>query len=836
MGLGCSAGGLEALVSFFGHVPADSGLGFVVVQHLDPARTSLLPELLQRVTALPVVEAVDGMTVCPGSVCVLPPNKNLSMRGGRLRLSELSEPGHLHSQVDLFLRALAEDQGRNAIAVILSGMGSDGVGGLRAIKDAGGWTLAQDPSTAGAASMPRSAIAAGVVDSVGPPDELPARIVDLLRQSPVVAAAPSSVDAGPATPADSLRRITALLLARCGNDFSLYKAGTLQRRIDRRIALHQLDDIASYLQYVERNAEELELLFRELLIGVTSFFRDPGVWDKLREDGLPTLWAKYPQEHEFRAWVPGCSTGEEAYSLAMAFCETASAMPPGPRHSLRIFATDLDADAIAKARKGHYPKSIAGDVGAQRLARYFTDEGDHYRVAKEVREMVIFAQHNITTDPPFTRLDVLTCRNLLIYFGASLQASLLPVFHYALKPDGLLVLGNAETVGHFEHLFVHADAKHHIYHRTAAPVSLSLIDFPALVAVGSPSLPMTTPPSHNNVGLLTDQLIQQNYAPAAVLVNAEGDIVYISGRTGRYLEPAAGRVNINIHAMARPGLNAALTGVIRKALLQSEPLLLRGIRVEGLDSTQLLDVTVQGLSAPDPLRGRVLIVFKEVAAPPPTPSQLATLDTALSSAELHAELANAREALRVLREDSQASLEELKSANEELQSTNEELQSTNEELTTSKEEMQSMNEEMRTVNAELQSKVSDLTWERNDMSNLLNSTEIATVFLDNQMHLRRFTAFATRVFKLIPSDIGRPLSDLVTLLDYPQFIADAEVVLRTLVFSEKEVGAADGLWYRVRIMPYRTQDNVIDGVVSTFVDITQTKLLEAQLRRLGVQS
>ena len=831
VGIGCSAGGLEALDAFFAHVPADSGLAYVVVQHLDPTHPSSLPELLQRVTTMPVAEATDGLAVRPGCVYVIPPNKDLTLRGGRLCLSEPSAPRGQRMAVDCFLNSLALDQGEQAVGVLLSGMGSDGVQGLHAIKLAGGLVAVQDPASAQSDSMPASAIAAGLADFVARPENLPGHIDN--RPPPGTASPPAPPDRSTADK-QALARITALLRERGGNDFSLYKPSTLLRRIERRMAVQNMPDIAAYAQHLRENLAERDLLFKEMLIGVTQFFRDPAVWETLRTELLPELLARYPQGHHFRAWVPACSTGEEAYTLAMVFSEVVAAASapslPHARYTLQVYATDLDSDAIDKARKGFYPKAIAGDVGPDRLARHFIDEDAlGYRVAKNVRDRVIFAPQNLIQDPPFTKLDLLSCRNLLIYFRPELQAKLFPLFHYALNRDGLLLLGNAETVGNFSHLFAALKLQDHCFRRLdPSPLPRQML-FPAVPPTlhGHEAAVLAAPVE--TLGHLTDQLILQSHAPAAVLVNADGDILYISGRTGKYLEPAAGKVNINLHAMARAGLAEALPGVLQKALRDMQPVTLRGLKVGDGSHATLVDVTAQPLGQPGPLQGRVLVVFQDVAAPPLTRRTRKLAASAANDALLQ-ELQQARDALRTLQEGSQSALEELKSANEELQSTNEELQSTNEELTTSKEEMQSMNEEMQTVNAELQARVKDFTWERNDMTNLLNSTEIATIFLDGEMKLRRYTTLATQLFKLIPGDVGRPLSDLVTELDYPALKADAHEVLRTLVFCEKQVCTRDGRWFRVRTMPYRTQDNVIDGVVSTFVNITETKALEAELR------
>ena len=830
LGIGCSAGGLQALERFFSQVPLDSGMAYVVVQHLSPDHGSALPELLRRFTPLPVVEAGEGMPVEPDHVYVIPPAHDLSLRGGHLRLLEPTAPRGLRLPIDAFFRALAEERRERAIGVLLSGMGSDGVFGLSAIKASGGLSVVQDPASAVADGMPTSAIKARVVDIVAVPEAMPARIADHLRHPlPLLSTDPP---AGVQV-LTALEKIVLLLRDRSGSDFSHYKTNTLCRRIERRMAVHQIGAIDQYVELLRESPQELGLLSKELLIGVTSFFRDPEVWDTLRDAALPALLSSCPEGKVLRAWVPACSTGEEAYSLAIVFKEALERSRPRARISLQIYATDLDPDGIDTARRGLYPDNIAVDVGAERLARFFTpQDGGGFRVVKEIRDAVTFATQNVISDPPFTKLDVLSCRNLLIYFDVELQHRVLPMFHYALRPDGLLVLGGAETAAPFAHLFGALYARARIYRRLAESMPIGALSLPAWrsaptpEAVGSASLERG-----GDLGQLTDQLILQAFAPPAVLVNAEGDILYVSGRTGKYLEPAAGKTNMNVHAMARDGLREALVGVIRKALEDTSPVVLQGLRVGTNGGTQIIDLVVQALDRPATLRGQVILVFKDVATPAPRRKRSKLAGEAESA--LFQELQQARQALQVTHEEMQAAVEELKSVNEELQSSNEEMQSSNEELTTSKEELQSLNEELQTVNAELQSKVDDLTGARNDMVNLLNSTEIATVFLDAGMMLRRFTPHATRLFRLLPGDLSRPLWDIATDLDYPRLQSDALDVLQTLAFKETVVGTHDNRWFRARIMPYRTQDNVIDGVVLTFTDVTEIKHLEAQLRERG---
>jgi two-component system, chemotaxis family, CheB/CheR fusion protein len=604
----------------------------------------------------------------------------------------------------------------------------------------------------------------------------------------------------------------------------------LYRRIERRMGLHQIDTIANYVRHLRENPQELDLLFKELLIGVTSFFRDPAVWEYLKISAIPALLEAYSAGKSLRAWVPACSTGEEAYSLAITFKEVIDQVKPKGRFTLQIFATDLDQDAIDKARQGIYPLNIEADVTPECLARYFAANEKGYLVRKEIREMVIFAPHNIITDPPFTRLDILSCRNLLIYLGPELQKRILPLFHYALSPNGILLLGTSETIASLNHQFTALDNKLRLYRRVDNTAPVAVVEFPTKFPVaphGAPDEREALPPV--DLQQLADQFMLQNYAPAAVLVNDEGDILYISGHTGKYLEPAAGKANWNIYAMAREGLRQALTGVVSRARRQQGAVRLEGLQVDTSSGTQTVNVTVQAIDKPPALRGRVLLVFEKVETQPAGKASRKTVASA-ANRTLEAALQRAREELQTLREEMLAAQEQLKTANEELQSTNEELQSTNEELTTSKEEMQSLNEELQTVNAELQSKVDDLSDVNNDMVNLLNSTEIATIFLDGKLRVRRFTTHATHLFKLIQGDVGRPLSDVVTELDYPQLQQDAQEVLRTLIFSAKVVPAHDGRSFKVRIMPYRTVDNRIDGVVITFTNITEYKMLEAEQR------
>jgi two-component system CheB/CheR fusion protein len=828
VGIGASAGGLEALEHFLSHVPTNSGMAFVIVQHLSPTRKGIMPELLQRTTGMKVIQVKDRTRVQPDHVYVIPPSKDMSILHGVLHLLEPASPHGLRLPIDFFLRSLAQDQQEHSIGVILSGMGSDGTLGLRAIKENGGLVLVQDPATAKFDGMPRSAIDAGLADIVAPQDDLPGRILTYLKRTLLVHTPEQALENKTQS---ALEKAIILLRTHTGHDFSLYKRNTLYRRIERRMGIHQIDKIADYIRYLQENSQELDLLFNELLIGVTSFFRDSAAWEELRESVIPALLASQPAGHALRAWVPACSTGEEAYSLAIVFKEAIGKIKSPKKFTLNVFATDLDKDAIEKARHGVYPANIAADVSPERLKQFFAEVEGGYRVGTEIREMVVFAPQSLIMDPPFTKLDILSCRNLLIYLAPEMQKKLIPLFHYSLRPGGILFLGSAETVGGFTALFASLGGKTRLYRRTESATRAEPIEFPssfvpALPAGTEARLETKTPLSLQS---LADRLVLDHYSPPAVLVNDQGNILYVSGRTGKYLEPAAGKANWNIFAMAREGLRYELTDAFQKVLRQAGAITLKGLRIGTNGEEQFVNLTVQRLEEPEPLRGLVMIVFADVAAPLETkaPGRVGKHGKATVHNPRLAELERKHQQVCM---ELQTTREEMQTSQEELRSTNEEMQSTNEELMTSKEEMQSLNEELQTVNTELQAKVDELSRSSNDMKNLLNSTDIATLFLDNDLKVRRFTTQATKIIKLIPGDAGRPITDLASDLLYPELAADAREVLEKLGFAEKPVNARDGRWFTVRIMPYRTLDDRIDGVVITFADITVAKTLEAQLR------
>ena len=837
VGIGASAGGLEALEHFLKHVPDHSGMAFVVVQHLDPMHKGAMVELLQRICAMPVAQVKDRQKVEPDHVYVIPPGKDMSILHGALHLMPQAMPRGLNLPIDFFFRSLAVDQQERGIGVVLSGMGSDGTLGLRAIKEKAGAAFVQSLASAKFDSMPRSAIEAGLADVVATPEELADKVLAYRQHARHIAKPEAALEDAQQT---ALEKIFILLRTHTGNDFSQYKRSTIYRRVERRMGLHQLDKLPNYVRFLRENPQEIELLFKELLIGVTNFFRDPPAWEHLQSEVLPLLLQARAHGGVVRAWVPGCSTGEEAYSLAIVFKEAFEKLAPNKGLTLQIFATDLDREAIEKARMAIYPANIAADVSPERLTRFFVQDDRGFRVSKEIRETVVFAPQNIIMDPPFTKLDLLSCRNVLIYLSAELQKRLIPLFHYSLNRGGVLFLGSAETVGTFTELFAALGGKARIYRRIETSMGTPMVEFPSAVGLAART---AEPPasadaktytgSAPNLQALLDRVIVERFAPAALLTNEKGDILFTSARTGKYLEPAVGKVSCNVFAMAREGLRFDLSSAFADALRDERPATVRRVRIGTNGGTQTVDLTVQRLLEPKDLRGAMMIVMADVPSvpEPPHPGKgRAARGSDARLLELKRDLQQAREEIQTTREEMQTSQEELKSTNEELQSTNEELQSSNEELTTSKEEMQSMNEELQTVNHELQAKVDELSRATNDMKNLLNSTDIATLFLDGDLRVRRFTTPTAKLIKLIPGDTGRPITDLVSELEYPALADDAHEVLRTLVFREKHIAARDGHWYQVRIMPYRTLDNVIDGLVITFSDATSAKLLESTLR------
>jgi two-component system CheB/CheR fusion protein len=829
VGIGASAGGLEALEQFFSNMPKDAGMAFVVIQHLDPNYVSIMPELLQRTTAMKVFQASDNLKVKPNCVYVIPPNKSLSILNGALHLIDPVESRCLRLPVDIFFRSLADDRQEKSIGIILSGMGSDGSLGLKAIKEKNGIVLVQTPASAKFDGMPRSAIDAVIADVIAPAEELPSQLIAFLKFVPALKPEVEIDDKSKS----NLDKIIILLREQSGHDFSLYKKNTLFRRIERRKGVHQIDKLNNYVRFCVENPKEVEILFKELLIGVTNFFRDAAVWEKLKEKVIPEMIGNLPNGTILRAWVTACSTGEEAYSLAIIFKEALEKMKNNRNISLQIFATDIDKDAIEKARKGIYSQNIACDVSPERLKRFFTVQPEGYHVIAAIREMVVFAPQNVIKDPPFTKLDILTCRNMLIYMESELQKKLITLFNYSLNPGGIMVLGTAETFSNQREGFKEIDSKFQIYSRTASPRISELNNFPSSFNHRKIEMKELSETSKvfENIQTIADQVILQRFAPASVLVNEKGDIIYMTGNIGKYLEPVAGKANYNIYVMAREGLRNELPGALRKVMQNYDAVVLRNIKVEFNRGIHYVDITLQRMEVKNSINGMIMLIFNDLVGNSEREENLKTSKKSTSGRvkEMVMALQRSQEDLQGLREEMQTSQEELKSTNEELQSTNEELQSTNEELTTSKEEMQSLNEELQIANVELQSKVNDFIQANDDMKNLLNSTEIATLFLDKDLNIRRFTEQATKIFKLRKVDIGRPFTDQASDLQYPEIDLHAQKVLDTLISIETPIKTAGGKWFNVRIMPYRTLDDRIDGLVITFTDITLTKMAKTEL-------
>jgi len=849
VGIGASAGGLAAFQAFFSGMPADTepGMAFVLVQHLAPDYKSILVEIVQRFKRMQVFEAIDGVVVQPNCVYIIPPNRDITLKQGSLNLVEPSAPRGQRFPIDSFFRSLAQDQGELAIGIVLSGTGSDGTLGVQAIKGEGGMVMAQTPESSEYDGMPQSAIATGVVDYTLPPagmaDQLIVYVVHLFDRSPRVTVAQALDNE------NALKKIFILLKAQAGHDFSQYKLGTLHRRIERRMAIHQIETLAGYVKYLQKTPEEVESLFNDLLIGVTNFFRDPEAFKALEDQVIPKLFAGKRADAVIRVWVPGCSSGEEAYSIAILLAERQEAMKQS--FKVQVFATDIDKRAIAIARTGVYPASIATDVSPERLKRFFVPVPDRnaYRIHKGIRDMLIFSEHNLIKDPPFSKLDLISCRNLLIYLDSDLQKKIIPLFHYALNPEGFLFQGTSETVAEFIRLFATVDRSLKLYQRKDSdhgvqPVASRqfLPSMPA-VSVGVSHLSLHENPYAVELPLqeLTEKALSQR-TPVAVLVNSQGDTLYFHGRTGMYLEPALGKVGVsNIVKMAREGLRSPLTTALHKAVVGQKTIHQSGLRVKTNGDFSDVNLTVQPIptGAATSVETPLYLVILEVAPERPVVavqeneiSEEVDSNAKVLIAQLREELVAKNEYIQAIREQLETSTEELKSSNEEMQSVNEELQSTNEELETSKEELQSVNVEISSVNNELQTNMASLTQANDDMNNMLGGTGIGTVFVNHNLRILRYTPTSTRMINLIPSDVGRPVGHTVTnLVGYDSLVADIQAVLDTLIPKNVEVQTTDGGWFSLRIQPYRTKDNVIEGAVITFMDISEIMKDREALRK-----
>ena len=843
VGIGASAGGLEALEQFVSALPENSGIAFVVVTHTHPEHPTRMPELLRRKSSVQVVLIEDGMELAPDTIYIPPSDLDPVMSSGVLRLRERSAQAETHMPIDMFFRSLAEEKQAAAGGVILSGTGTDGTGGVRRIKEKGGVAAAQTRESARHAGMPASAIETDMVDYVLAPSEIAAQLIAYFKHPVAIRADAAQKQ----RPPEGLNRVLSFLANQTAHDFTLYKKSTLIRRIERRMTVTRAENIEAYMKFLHRSPEEVRALFQDLLIGVTNFFRDPVAFEHLRDKVLPELFSQGRENDTFRVWVPGCATGEEAYSAAIITLEALEKL--GISRRLQIFATDVDKTAIEKARAGLYPENIATDVSAERLKRFFVKEGNYYRIKKEIRESVVFAEQNVLRDPPFMHLDILICRNLLIYLEPAAQEKLIPLFHYNLKAGGVLFLGTSESPGRFANLFYPVAKKLSIYKKrdTQSPLQPQ-IQFPS----GGTRTPRPKPerghetPARQtpNLGRIIEKNLLDHHTPPCVIVDSLGNIVYIHGRTGKYLEHAGGRPSLRITEQARQGLRHALSAALRRAADNRAETRETGMRVQTDGDTLRVNLRIKPLD--ETLKDHFMILFEELpesssgektseALPDSAPE--GTDETyARRIAELERELENLREDYHSTREELETANEELKSSNEEMYSANEELQSTNEELESSREELESLNEELSTVNAELNDKIAELEQAYGKVTNVLSSTGIAIVFLDNDLRVRRFTEAAAQLINLIDKDVGRPINHIAHNLEFTDLTGTVHRVLKDLTPFEGEVRTRDGHWYRMRIMAHRLLTSTIEGVVLTFINIDVQKSAQQKLEEYAEQA
>ncbi len=833
VGIGASAGGLEALEIFLANMPPAPGIAFVVIQHLSPKHKSIMASILRKHTPMTVLEIEDGMQIKPGCVYLNPPDKNVATINRHLYLTEPPQRHGINLPIDSFFRSLSEDLSEKAICIILSGTATDGTLGLKAVKGEGGMAIVQDPESAKYSGMPNSAIATGLVDFILPLEKIPVELIKYVQHPYIVR--PERIKTAEQQFKNYVQKMLGLIRTRTGHDFTKYKQTTIRRRIERRMAVHQLDRLKNYMTYLEKTPAEVDSLFKDLLIGVTNFFRNTQAFEVLKDKVIPGLVKRQQNDAPLRVWVAGCATGEEAYTLAILFAEAFSDLKK--QVGVQIFASDIDTNAIEFARAALYPDSIAADVSPERLNRFFIKEENAYRVRKQIRDMVVFAPQNLIKDPPFSRLDLASCRNLLIYMEPALQKKILPLFHYTLLPNGILFLGTSESIGEFSHLFSAVDKKWKIFKRKPY-VDDNVVNYPRTPFYDI--LPQPAGADERRFSTVADihhraeRIVLENYAPPCVLINDRFEILQFIGQTDRYLKTPTGKANFNILKMARKGLRYKLNTALHQALKQKKTIVNKGLGIQDNNKLRTVDLVVRPIVDPEFSQGFMLVMFEGRTSQEPAPKNIKaesnTDDPYVLS--LEQELLSTREYLQTTNEELETSNEELKSTNEELQSVNEELQSTNEELETSKEELQSTNEELVTVNAELIKKVDELSEVNNDINNLLASTEVGTVFLDINLCIKRFTPAAVKIFNLIHTDIGRPISDITSKILIDDLYDRSREVLQTLVRQEAEVQDRNGLWYSMRLMPYRTLENVIDGVVINFVDISKVKEVK-DLNRLA---
>lgn len=841
VGIGASAGGLDALQQFFENMPAKNGMAFVVILHLSPKHQSSAAEILQRVTKMPVTSVNNPTPIEKNHVYIIPPGKQLAMNDGYLRVSDLERPLGQHVAIDFFFRSLADAHRERAIGIVLSGTGTDGTAGLSRLKEQGGVTIAQQPDDAQHDGMPSAAIATGIVDFVLPVAEIPQKLIDLWNNARIIqlpatddADAPISRPIPPELERDAeeaLQDILAMLRTQTGHDFRYYKRATVLRRIERRMQVRAVASLPEYRAVLKADQNEGGALLKDMLIGVTNFFRDRDAFEALASNIIPPLFEGKQPGEQVRVWIAACSTGEEAYSIAMLLSDHESRQSKPPE--VQLFATDIDDEAIAVARKGLYPASIVADVPAPKLSEYFTKEEACYRIKKPIRDKILFASHNLLRDPPFSKLDLIACRNLLIYLNREMQAQVLEMFHFALNPGGYLFLGSSESADMAAHLFTPVDKKNRIYRAKALARSTRYA--PAMPFAGAARPPASGMPVTPNVRKFSfaevHQRVLAQHAPPSVIVNQESNIVHMSDRAGRFLRHIGGEPSRNLVSLVYPELRLELRTALFQAMQSGKSVEARRVELKRDDHTYYVNMTARPFHDDEAGADFVLVLFDEVEETfgegVQTPHD-GKPNTVLS--QLEEELQRTKEQLQETIEHSETSNEELKASNEELQAINEELRSATEELETSKEELQSVNEELITVNYELKVKVEETSKVNDDLNNLIASTDIATVFVDRGMRIKRFTPRATDIFNIIPSDIGRSLLDITHRLDYDKLSDDTTATFESLRLVEREVRSTDGRFYIVRLLPYRTTEDRIDGAVLTFIDITGRRQAEEKLR------
>ena len=841
VGIGASAGGLEALRLFFTNTPPDIGMAFIVVSHMSTDHRSLLCELLANFTQMKIFEAREGMNIQPNCIYVIPPGKDMAVLHGEL---QLFEPVTLHGvkhPIDFFFRSLSKDAGEKAVGVVLSGTGTEGTQGIRDIKGEGGMVVVQSPESAKFEHMPVSAIATGLVDFVLSPGEMPECIIRYKEQSVHLFHGYYGAKIGKSP--SSLNKLLALIRNKTGNDFSLYKQNTVIRRIERRMSLNQIARLSEYIKYLKTNDRELFKLNKEFLINVTSFFRDPATFQFIKNEILPKVFNYISENEYFRVWIPGCSTGEEAYSMAIIIREFLN--EHGLNTPFKVFATDLDEESVETARRGIYPDSIGVDVSPQRLKKFFKKNDVTYTIKEEIRNSLVFAPHNVIKDPPFSRMDIISCRNLMIYLNADVQKYLIRLFHYALKPDGILVLGSSESIGDFFDLFGLINKKQRIYKvkpkEKQYVINMGVASKVDKIKEEARINPKTFASSKKvNIKKELENVILSNFSPPCIVTDVNGDILYVYGRIGRFFEPSAGKASLNIFSMARNEIKNDIKFAVKKAQSQRKEITIEKMPIQKNGDTEFFDVMVTPVFSLQHIQELILIIFREVKLVKANCSETKTEIMTRSEMEdycikLEQELQITRESLQNTIEDLDISNEELKSANEELQSINEELQSTNEELEISREELQSVNEELITLNSELSSKVDELTQVSNDMENLLASTDIATIFLDKNLNIKRFTPATKQIMRLITTDVGRSITDIKSDLIYDNLPEDIEEVLSTLRVKTREIKDTLGRYYLMKILPYKTINDVIDGVVVVFMDISTTKTIKEEREKIKNQ-